>query len=115
MNKQKQVQLPSIVSRKEWLKARKDLLVKEKKFTREREPLNAERRRLPMVEIEKDYVLDGLNGKVRLLDLLRIVPSLLFIILCLILNGRQAVRHVHWRLTIWGIFPICMRVIHRLL
>jgi len=45
------LQLPNIVSRDEWLVARKELLAKEKDFTRARDALNAERRRLPMVEI----------------------------------------------------------------
>jgi predicted dithiol-disulfide oxidoreductase (DUF899 family) len=44
--------LPDIVSRDEWLDARKELLAKEKRFTRERDALNADRRRLPMVEID---------------------------------------------------------------
>src|SRR3954449_614018 len=60
--------LPPVVSREEWVEARKALLVKEKAFTRQRDALNAERRELPMVEIEKDYVFDGPDGKVRLID-----------------------------------------------
>jgi hypothetical protein len=42
---------PKVVSRDEWLAARKKLLAKEKELTRHRDALNAERRRLPMVEI----------------------------------------------------------------
>ncbi|MBI3982072.1 MAG: DUF899 domain-containing protein [Gemmatimonadetes bacterium] len=61
--------LPQVVSRAEWLVARKALLTKEKEFTRARDALNVERRRLPMVEIEKDYVFDGPDGKASLLDL----------------------------------------------
>ncbi len=61
--------LPPVVSEPEWVAARKALLAKEKAFTRQRDALNAERRRLPMVEIEKDYVFDGPDGKVRLLDM----------------------------------------------
>jgi len=60
---------PQIVSRADWLSARKELLAKEKELTRHRDAVNAERRRLPMVRIEKDYVFDGPAGKVRLLDL----------------------------------------------
>jgi predicted dithiol-disulfide oxidoreductase (DUF899 family) len=60
---------PQIVSRAEWQRARDQLLVKEKAATRARDALAAERRRLPMVRIEKDYLFDGPNGKVRLLDL----------------------------------------------
>jgi predicted dithiol-disulfide oxidoreductase (DUF899 family) len=61
--------LPDVVSRDEWLAARKELLAKEKEATRARDALNAERRRLPMVEIEKDYVFEGPSGKVGLLEL----------------------------------------------
>jgi predicted dithiol-disulfide oxidoreductase (DUF899 family) len=61
--------LPQVVSREEWLVARKQLLTKEKEATRARDALNVERRRLPMVEIDKDYVLTGRDGAVRLLDL----------------------------------------------
>lgn len=61
--------LPDVVTRDEWREARLPLLEKEKVFTRARDALNAERRRLPMVEIEKDYVFQGPNGPARLLDL----------------------------------------------
>ena len=61
--------LPPVVSRDEWLAARKELLVKEKQMTRQRDAINAERRRLPMVRIEKDYVFEGPDGKATLLDL----------------------------------------------
>jgi predicted dithiol-disulfide oxidoreductase (DUF899 family) len=61
--------LPQVVSPDEWLAARKELLVKEKALTRERDALNAERRRLPMVEVTKDYVFDGPDGEASLLDL----------------------------------------------
>jgi len=61
--------LPDIVSRDEWLAAREALLVEEKKLTRQRDALNAERRRMPMVKVEKDYVFEGPDGKRSLLDL----------------------------------------------
>ena len=61
--------LPKVVSRDEWLSARTELLAKEKELTRRRDALNAERRRLPMVEVEKDYVFEGPEGQARLLDL----------------------------------------------
>ncbi|HEU5416375.1 MAG TPA: DUF899 domain-containing protein [Streptosporangiaceae bacterium] len=57
---------PDIVTREQWLEARRQLLAREKQATRERDALNAERRRLPMVAVEKDYVLDGPDGKVTL-------------------------------------------------
>jgi predicted dithiol-disulfide oxidoreductase (DUF899 family) len=61
--------LPQVVSRDEWMIARKRLLAKEKELTRQRDQLTAERRRLPMVEITKEYVFDGPHGKATLLDL----------------------------------------------
>ncbi|SRR5712691_5928884 len=60
---------PQIVSRDEWLIARKELLTREKEATRARDRINAERRRLPMVKIEKEYFFEGPNGRVSLLDL----------------------------------------------
>jgi len=53
----------NIVSQDEWLKARKELLVKEKEFTRLRDDLSAQRRALPWVKIDKDYEFDGPDGK----------------------------------------------------
>ena len=61
--------LPRIASPDEWLAARTELLGKEKDLTKQRDALNAERRNLPMVEIDKDYVFEGPNGPVRLLDM----------------------------------------------
>jgi predicted dithiol-disulfide oxidoreductase (DUF899 family) len=61
--------LPEIVSRERWRAARAELLVKEKAATRARDALNAERRGLPMVEVDEEYVFEGGDGKVTLLDL----------------------------------------------
>lgn len=63
------IENPKIVSKDEWLAARKNLLAKEKLLTRERDALAAERRQLPWVKVEKNYVFDGPNGKVTLADL----------------------------------------------
>jgi predicted dithiol-disulfide oxidoreductase (DUF899 family) len=60
---------PEIVTRDEWLEARKQLLVREKQATRERDALNAERRRLPMVAIEKEYQFEGPEGRMTLAGL----------------------------------------------
>ena len=51
-----------VVSRAEWLAARKTLLRREKEFTRQRDALSAERRRLPMVRVEKAYTFEGPGG-----------------------------------------------------
>ena len=61
--------LPHVVSREEWLAARKELLAREKEETKRQDALRAERSNLPMVEIEKDYTFDGSDGTVTLLDL----------------------------------------------
>lgn len=58
--------LPEVVTREQWLEARKRLLAAEKKLTRERDALNAQRRGLPMVRIEKEYILEGPAGSVPL-------------------------------------------------
>src|SRR5882724_8109989 len=58
-----------IVSREEWLAARTALLAKEKEFTRRRDQLSAERRALPWVKVEKEYVFDTLDGRKTLADL----------------------------------------------
>ncbi|TMJ28219.1 MAG: DUF899 domain-containing protein [Alphaproteobacteria bacterium] len=58
-----------IVSEAEWLEARKALLAKEKEFTRLREELAGERRALPWVKVEKNYVFEAREGKVTLADL----------------------------------------------
>ena len=50
---------PEITTRERWLAARLDLLAQERELTRFRDEVNAERRRLPMVEITKDYAFDG--------------------------------------------------------
>lgn len=58
-----------VVSRTEWLAARKALLAREKEFTRARDALSAERRKLPWVRIEKRYEFEGPEGKETLADL----------------------------------------------
>lgn len=63
------IEYPRVVSREEWLDARKALLAKEKELSRQRDAVNAERRRLPMLKIEKEYIFKGARGKVHLLDL----------------------------------------------
>ncbi|MEO8736661.1 MAG: thioredoxin family protein [Edaphobacter sp.] len=58
-----------VVSNDEWLEARKVFLAKEKAFTRQRDELSRERRELPWVKVEKNYVFHGPNGKQSLADL----------------------------------------------
>jgi predicted dithiol-disulfide oxidoreductase (DUF899 family) len=61
--------LPKVVSRDEWLTARKELLAKEDELTKARDALNVMRQELPMVEVDKDYVFMGVDGKAGLLDM----------------------------------------------
>jgi predicted dithiol-disulfide oxidoreductase (DUF899 family) len=61
--------LPEVVSPEEWLAARRELPAKEKELTRMRDRLNADRRRLPMVRVDKPYAFEGPDGTVGLLDL----------------------------------------------
>jgi predicted dithiol-disulfide oxidoreductase (DUF899 family) len=58
-----------IVSKNEWIAARKVLLKKEKEFTALRDQLSQQRRDLPWVAVDKEYVFDGPNGKETLPDL----------------------------------------------
>src|ERR1700756_5014987 len=60
---------PAVVSRDEWLGARKELLVKEKELTRTRDALREARSALPWVKVDTNYIFDGLAGKVTLADL----------------------------------------------
>src|SRR5262245_27081426 len=58
-----------IVSRKEWLAARKALLRQEKDFTRQRDALSAARRQLPWMKVEKSYGFEGPAGNETLTEL----------------------------------------------
>ena len=60
---------PPIASQSEWLAARRTLLGHEKELTKHHDRVSAERRRLPMVKIEKDYLFEGPKGPQHLLEL----------------------------------------------
>lgn len=60
---------PDVVSREEWLAARRALLISEKEAVRAKDALNRRRRELPMVRVEKEYRFEGPDGPVTLLDL----------------------------------------------
>jgi predicted dithiol-disulfide oxidoreductase (DUF899 family) len=66
---QSSVASPKVVSQLEWLAARKELLAKEKELTRASDALAVERRNLPWVKVEKEYVFDTPTGKKKLADL----------------------------------------------
>jgi predicted dithiol-disulfide oxidoreductase (DUF899 family) len=63
------MELPEVVSREEWLVARERLLAEEKEFSKRRDALSAKRRQLPMVQVSEDYVFEGPEGEVRLVEL----------------------------------------------
>jgi predicted dithiol-disulfide oxidoreductase (DUF899 family) len=63
------IAVPEVVSRAEWLEARKQLLLKEKSYTRQGDALAAERRNLPWVRVERDYVFEAPGGNQSLADL----------------------------------------------
>ena len=58
-----------IVSRDQWVAARRRLLAKEKEFLRLRDQLSSERRELPWARVEKRYVFEGTAGMETLADL----------------------------------------------
>jgi predicted dithiol-disulfide oxidoreductase (DUF899 family) len=58
-----------VVSETEWLVARRDLLSREKQFSRQRDELSAARRKLPWVKVGKEYIFDGPKGRETLGDL----------------------------------------------
>ena len=59
----------NIVSRDEWLEARRELLEEEKQFTRLRDQLSLKRRKLPWVKVDTEYLFEGPDGKQSLSDL----------------------------------------------
>ena len=63
------MQQHQVVSRQQWIAARKAHLEHEKEFTRARDRLSAERRALPWVKVDKPYVFEGPRGKATLADL----------------------------------------------
>ena len=69
ISKEQAMENSMVVTREEWLVARRALLAREKAATRAKDELSAERRRLPMVEIGKGYVFEGPSGRVGLRDL----------------------------------------------
>src|SRR3981189_1604490 len=69
MNIEKGMEVPKVVSPKEWEAARQKLLVREKESTHARDALAAERRRMPWLAVEKEYKFDGPKGRASLLDL----------------------------------------------
>lgn len=59
----------TVVSKDEWTRARKALLDKEKALTHQRDDLARQRRALPWVKVECDYVFEGQGGRKSLVEL----------------------------------------------
>ncbi|MTV17352.1 MULTISPECIES: thioredoxin family protein [Bradyrhizobium] len=70
------MQQHKIASREEWIAARKALMIGEKELTQAREALSRQRRELPWVKVDKDYVFDGPGGTMTLGDLFKGRPQL---------------------------------------
>jgi predicted dithiol-disulfide oxidoreductase (DUF899 family) len=70
------MKMPPVVSPTEWEAARQELLIKEKELTRARDALAAERRRMPRMEVEKEYRFEGPSGPASLLDMFDGRPQL---------------------------------------
>lgn len=64
-----ELERPNVVSREDWLIARKQHLAKEKEFTRLRDELSRQRRELPWEKVEKSYVFAGPGGEVPMAEL----------------------------------------------
>jgi predicted dithiol-disulfide oxidoreductase (DUF899 family) len=69
MSERDSIPSPKVVPEGQWQSQRNSLLEQEKELTRQMDRVNAARRRLPMVKLEKTYSFDGPNGKTTLLDL----------------------------------------------
>lgn len=69
MTTQQKIAMPPVVSRDQWLKVRREVLKHEKELTKHRDRVNAERKRLPMVKLDKEYTFDTPEGKKTLKDL----------------------------------------------
>jgi len=63
------MKINTVVSEEKWMEARKELLLKEKKFTRLRDELSEQRRALPWMKIKKNYTFENEHGKQKLADL----------------------------------------------
>lgn len=70
------IKLPEVVSAEAWQTAKDALLVKEKELTHARDALAAERRRMPMMKVDKPYVFESETGPKSLLDLFAGRPQL---------------------------------------
>ena len=87
---------PRVVSQAEWLAARKELLAKEKNFTRQRDALSAQRREMPWVKVDKEYVLTRAAAKKRCPTCLAIAVSSSYTTSCSVRSGNRAAQVALW-------------------
>jgi len=86
----------NVVSQEEWLKARLELLAKEKKFTRLRDQLSQQRRELPWEQVDKQYVFDSPNGKETLAEVFDNRSQLLVYHFMFAPDWEAGCRHCSW-------------------
>jgi predicted dithiol-disulfide oxidoreductase (DUF899 family) len=92
------VKLPRIASRDEWQAARTDLLAKEKELSKAYDAVSEQRRALPMVEVDKEYVFEGPDGSTTLTELFAGRPQLI-------------TYHFMWRWDLDAGCPVCSLVV----
>jgi predicted dithiol-disulfide oxidoreductase (DUF899 family) len=90
-----------IVSPENWVAKRKELLKKEKEFTRLGDQLSDEKRKLPWVKVDKEYVFDGPNGRETLADLFGGRSQLIVYHFMLVRNGKKVARPARWLPITW--------------
>ena len=86
----------NVVSQEEWLKARLELLAKEKEFTRLRDQLSQQRRELPWEQVDKQYVFDSPNGKETLAEVFDNRSQLLVYHFMFAPDWEAGCRHCSW-------------------
>jgi len=84
------IERPKVVSQAEWEAARKELLIKEKHLTRQRDEVDRQRRELPWVKVEKEYVFEGANRQETLADLFEGRSQLIVQHSCSVPDGTKA-------------------------
>jgi predicted dithiol-disulfide oxidoreductase (DUF899 family) len=109
-----------VVSKQEWIEARRALLANEKELTRERDELARQRRELPWVRVEKEYSFDAPQGRVKLADLFQGRSQLIVYHMMFHPNWREAcpscsfvVDHLDGTITHLGARDVSLAVVSR--
>ena len=85
-----------VVAAEDWLKARLDLLAKEKEFTRLRDQLSQQRRELPWERVEKNYIFEGVNGRETLAQLFENRSQLIVYHFMFATEWNEGCKHCSW-------------------